>query len=188
VGTAACQLALHMRATVLAVAGGREKSDYLRELGVERVIDRKEVDFAAQVKKDFPEGVDVILDPVGGKTFRKNLKLLAPGGRIVAYGVADMMSYGRVNILKLLKAVITFPRVNVLNMMRYNYGVLGFDLGGMEGKKGLLMDTFRNVLDDYVGGVVNPRVTRIYRPEEVAEAHRFLQSGKSFGKLIINWN
>jgi NADPH:quinone reductase-like Zn-dependent oxidoreductase len=188
VGTAACQLALHQRATVVAVAGGREKSDYLRELGIERTIDRRKVDFAAEIKKDFPGGVDVILDPVGGRTFKKNIRLLAPGGRIVAYGVADMMSYGKTNIFKLIKAVMTFPKINVLNMMRHNFGVLGFDLAGMEKKKELLTSTFRHVLDDYAGGVVKPRVTRIYRPEEVAEAHRFLQSGKSFGKLIINWN
>lgn len=188
VGTAACQLALHRGAVVVAVAGGPEKSDYLKGLGVERIIDRKKVDFAAEVKGNFPDGVDVILDPVGGRTFKKNMKLLAPGGRIVAYGVADMMSYGRVNIFKLLKAVITSPRVNVLNMMRYNFGVLGFDLGGMEKKRDLLMNTFNNVLTDYAAGVVKPMVTKIYGPEEVAEAHRFLQSGKSFGKLIINWN
>jgi NADPH:quinone reductase-like Zn-dependent oxidoreductase len=188
VGTAACQLALHHKATVIGVAGGRKKCDYLEELGVARIIDRKEVDFAAQIKKDFPDGVDVILDPVGGKTFKKNLKLLAPGGRIVAYGVADMISYGHTNLFKLLKAVVTFPRVNVMRMMRSNFGVLGFDLAGMESKKTLLMDTFRNVLADYMVGVVKPRVTRIYEPEEVAEAHRYLQSGQSFGKLIINWN
>lgn len=188
VGTAACQLALHQRATVVAVAGGREKSGYLRELGIERTIDRRRVDFAAEIVKDFPGGVDVILDPVGGKTFKKNIKLLARGGRIVAYGVADMMSYGKANILTLLKSVITFPKIKVVDMMRCNFGVLGFDLAGMDGKKDLLIDTFKNVLADYIGGVVKPRVTRIYRPEEVAEAHRYLQSGKSFGKLIINWN
>lgn len=188
VGTAACQLALHLGANVIGVASGREKTQYLKELGVKLTIDKRQADFAEEVRKSHPDGVDVILDPIGGKTFKKNIRLLRPGGRIVAYGVADLISYGRVNIFKFLWALATFPRIGVINMMRRNIGVSGFDLAGMENRRELLIDTFRRVLDDYAGGVVKPRITRIYRPEEAAEAHRHLQSGQSFGKLIINWN
>lgn len=188
VGTAACQLALNSGAIVIGVAGGETKMEYLRKLKVQHTIDRRISDFAAEVKKICPAGVDVILDSVGGRTFRINLKLLGVGGRLVALGVAGLASHGRTNIVKLLKEVLTFPKVRVVDMMMANIGVFGMNLTGLYSRK----DQMRQILADLYRmaseGVIKPYISKTYKPDDIAEAHRHIQSGESLGKLVINWN
>ena len=69
------------------------KHDALRAEGCAHPIDYHATDYAAEVRRlTDGEGVDVVLDPLGGADWRKGLKLLRPGGRLVAYGFANLAS------------------------------------------------------------------------------------------------
>src|SRR6185312_16990402 len=80
VGIAAVQLA---RARGLAVFGtaSRTKQEFLRRMGVEHAIDYEKSDFVQVVQKFAPDGIEMVMDAIGGKSFARSAKCLGPMGR-----------------------------------------------------------------------------------------------------------
>ena len=88
VGIAATQLARLRRATVIGTASAF-KHAALRTFGVEHAIDYRHANVADEVKKlTRGRGVDVILDPIGGRSFTDSYRMLAPLGRLVIFGLS----------------------------------------------------------------------------------------------------
>jgi synaptic vesicle membrane protein VAT-1 len=88
VGIAATQLARLRRATVIGTASAF-KHDALRSFGVDHAIDYRHANVAEEVKKiTRGRGVDVILDPIGGRSFTESYRMLAPLGRLVIFGLS----------------------------------------------------------------------------------------------------
>jgi tumor protein p53-inducible protein 3 len=87
VGTAAIQLAREAGATVFVTAGAAAKLEACRNLGAALAVNYKEEDFLQQVLEVSREGVDLILDPVGGSYLARNLKALRMFGRLVSIGL-----------------------------------------------------------------------------------------------------
>lgn len=86
VGTAAIQLAKAAGATVYVTAGATHKLDRCRELGADLAINYKEQDFSAEILA-MSDGVDVILDPVGGGYLARNANVCRHFGRIINIGL-----------------------------------------------------------------------------------------------------
>ena len=82
IGLAAIQLAKAHGATVITTAGSPDKTAFCIGIGADFAIDYKTQDFAEEVKRISKRGVDVILDMVGGDYVERNLKCLAPEGRL----------------------------------------------------------------------------------------------------------
>jgi len=83
VGHLAVQLAKHAGATVIGTAG-KANQVFIREIGVDYPIDYTAEDFRHAVRRIRPEGVDVVLDTVGGDVLRRSYDVVARGGRLVA--------------------------------------------------------------------------------------------------------
>ena len=89
-GIAATQLARLRRATVIGTASAA-KHDALRSFGVEHAIDYRHANVEAEVKRiTRGRGVDVILDPIGGRASRASYRMLAPLGRLIMLGISSM--------------------------------------------------------------------------------------------------
>ncbi|KAI5661072.1 hypothetical protein M9H77_20395 [Catharanthus roseus] len=73
--------------TVVATCGGEEKAMLLKDLGVDRVIDYKKEDIKNVLKKEFPKGVDIVYESVGGDMFDICLNALAVYGKLVVIGM-----------------------------------------------------------------------------------------------------
>ncbi|KAM7479198.1 hypothetical protein LguiA_027411 [Lonicera macranthoides] len=86
-GQFAVQLAKLAGNTVIATCGGKEKATLLRDLGVDRVIDYKAEDIKTVLKEEFPKGVDIVYESVGGEMFGLCLNALAIYGRLVVIGM-----------------------------------------------------------------------------------------------------
>ncbi|MGO1167212.1 MAG: NADP-dependent oxidoreductase [Janibacter sp.] len=86
VGSVVAQVAKAKGARVVGVAGGPDKVAWLRELGLDEVIDRREGDLVRQVRRAAPDGVDVYFDNVGGELLDAALATLARGARVVICG------------------------------------------------------------------------------------------------------
>ena len=86
VGSVVAQLAKAKGCRVIGVAGGPDKVAWLRDLGLDEVIDRKEGDLLRQVRRAAPDGVDVYFDNVGGELLDAALANLARGARIAICG------------------------------------------------------------------------------------------------------
>ena len=90
VGSAAVQLALAAGMQVIGVAGSEAKRRAVLSIGAHHAINYRTEDVAARVREATRgRGVDLILDPVGGKGFARNFALLAPLGMVVSYGRLD---------------------------------------------------------------------------------------------------
>ncbi len=93
VGSTAGQVARHMGARVVGIAGSKEKCDYaVRELGFEACVDYREGDLVGQLKAACPNGIDAYFDNVGGSTLEAVTLNLAMGSRIVLCGMIEAYS------------------------------------------------------------------------------------------------
>ena len=93
VGSTAGQVARHMGARVVGIAGSQDKCDYaVRELGFDACVNYKTGDLAAQLKAACPDGIDVYFDNVAGDTLVAVLRNLAQGARIILCGMIEAYS------------------------------------------------------------------------------------------------
>ncbi|MBB4909123.1 quinone oxidoreductase family protein [Actinophytocola algeriensis] len=103
IGHIATQLAkLEGAGTVIATAGSAAKLDFARAHGADVAVDYTRDGWADEVRAAAPGGVDVVLDSVGGAMLRQSIDLLAPFGRVVAYGVASG-EFGDVPVMDLVR-------------------------------------------------------------------------------------
>lgn len=93
-GMFAVQLAVAAGATVVATCGGAAKAALLRSLGAHRVIDHTRESVKAVLRAEFPKGVDVVYESVGGDMFDIALAALAPRGRLVVIGAVSQYAGG----------------------------------------------------------------------------------------------
>jgi NADPH:quinone reductase-like Zn-dependent oxidoreductase len=189
VGTAAVQLALAHKAEVYGLTSSDEKIEYIRRQGVHHAINYKKEDFTEVINNlTSGKGVDIVLDSVGGPIFKRSLKLLSGGGRIICYGVTDMMASGRKRLWRIAWKYFTSPRVKILDLMQNNLGIYGLALNRFISDMSTIRPILEKILSLYSQGLIKPAISRIYGLDEISAAHAHLESGKSIGKLILNLN
>ncbi len=123
VGQAATQLCLARGATVIGTAS-RAKHERLAESGVSHCIDYHTQDFERAVMS-FTDGrgVDIALDAVGGTSFKKSYRCLAPLGRLYLFGVSSFAPGKRRSFLKAISGLLRMPRYRAVPLMNENRGV-----------------------------------------------------------------
>ncbi|HWK10622.1 MAG TPA: zinc-binding dehydrogenase, partial [Vicinamibacterales bacterium] len=127
-GIAAVQLARLKRATVFGTASAA-KHTALASFGVEHAIDYRHANVRSEILKlTKNRGVDVVLDPIGGRSFGESYRMLAPMGRLVMGGVSSVAGERR-SVLKLLRAWWTMPSFGPLSLINRNRGVFGLNVG-----------------------------------------------------------
>jgi NADPH:quinone reductase-like Zn-dependent oxidoreductase len=185
VGTAALQICLVKGAEVIGTAS-RSKHARLKELGIAHAIDYTTEDFEAEVKRiTGGRGVDIVLDAVGGESLGKSYRCLAPLGRLFTFGGSGFAPKGTRNPFHMLKALLAMPSFKPFALMNKNRGVFGVNLGHLWSET----ETLRVILDDIMALVrekqLDPIVDRAFRFSQAADAHRFIQERKNFGKVIL---
>jgi NADPH:quinone reductase len=174
VGTAAVQLAHAAGAITLGTSRTPEKLSRARELGLDHGIDSNEEDWPDRVR-DAAGGDEVraILDLVGGRALDSNLRLLAPLGRMIVVGVMAG-SQGELDLGLLLR-----KRLRLLGTVLRSRP--------LEEKIALARDFSGAVLPLFAAGRVRPVVDRVMTFEEIADAHRHMESNRTFGKIVLRW-
>jgi NADPH:quinone reductase-like Zn-dependent oxidoreductase len=187
VGTAAIQLAQIYDAEIFATCGSEAKVDFLKNMGIRHAINYKTHDFEKEIRQiNQGGGVDVIMDSVGGSTFRKGYRLLNPMGRLVIFGLGSMMPSGkRPNWFKLAFQYVTLPRFSPFNMMPENKTIAAFHLAYMFERGNDLREAFDTLLKWAYEGRLRTVVGKVFPFEQAAEAQDYLQSRKSIGKVIL---
>lgn len=185
VGIAAVQLA-RLRGAEIFGSASAQKHDVLREEGVAHPIDYRTGDVAEKVRAiTGGAGVDVILDPRGGAGLKQSYGLLRPGGRLVIYGVNDIVKGERRNFLQAAKLWWGSPRFDALDMLTSSRSVLAVNMlkiGDDRGHFGHVTQALEQLLGD---GSVKPRVGATFPLENVADAHRLIQDRKNVGKVVL---
>jgi len=186
VGIASLQLARHVGADVHATVGSDSKMDLVRSLGAETVTNYSEDDFAEPVRiATNGEGVDIVFDSVGGRVFRKGWKLLAPMGRYVLFGFAAVANHNGIGKLRAARESLSVPLIYPPALVSKNVSLMGFNLYFLMQKKEYLRRAMKILFRLYARGVLRPVIGAEYPFDKIADAHRFLQSRKSVGKVVV---
>jgi NADPH:quinone reductase-like Zn-dependent oxidoreductase len=188
VGIAATQLARLRRATVIGTASAI-KHDALRTFGVDHAIDYRTADVAGEISRiTHGRGVDVILDPIGGRSFTSSYRMLAPLGRLVIFGLAAAAPGKPRRWWRALSAWATTPRFDPMSLINRNRGVFGLHLGHLWDERPRLAPLVDLLISELSAGRLNPVVARTFALDRVADAHRFIQSRGNVGKVVLTVN
>ena len=187
VGGALVQLGRIAGCKVVAVVGASHKVDPVRLLGAIDVIDKSREDLWQAAERISPEGYNVVLDANGVSTLQQSYRHLAPVGKLVVYGFHSMLPRkgGRPNRLHLLWDYIRTPRFNLFSLTTRNRSILGFNLSFLFDRSELLCEAMDQLLRWVKDGKIQPLSVHTYPFEQVAQAHRDLESGQTVGKLVL---
>ena len=179
VGIAATQIAKRTGAEVYGTASPG-KHARIRELGIDHVIDYT----ASGWERGLPQ-FDVILDAIGGKSFRKSYSLLRPGGRLVAFGASSVVSGERKNVITALRAVARMPRFNMVKQMSESKAVIGLNMLTLLKDRGSIapwLTPLRPMLDD---GTVKPVIAGTFSFDEAGAAQTMITERRNVGKVVL---
>jgi len=186
VGTALLHLLKANGNLSAGVVGNHEKVPYARKAGASFVIDKGQQPLWETAKQWSPEGYDLILDANGASTLRASYAHLKPGGRLLIYGFASMFSHtGKKNYLKLIWYYFKTPRFNPFDLTGTNRTISGFNLIYLFEKKTFFREIMEALLRLDKEGRVPEMPVKTYTFEDVAAAHKALESGKTVGKLVL---
>jgi len=179
VGIAATQIAKRSGAEIYGTASP-SKHQRIAELGVEHPLDYTREGWDRGLPK-----FDIILDAVGGPSFRRSYNLLRPGGRLVAFGASAVVSGERRNIATALKAVVRMPRFNMVKQMSESKAVIGLNMLTLWKDRGTLrpwIEPLQEMLDD---GTIEPVVGGEFTFENTGEAQGMITARRNVGKVVI---
>jgi NADPH:quinone reductase-like Zn-dependent oxidoreductase len=155
-------------------------------LGADAVIARSERDWVKQARAHAPAGYSAVFD-ASGDTLRASYALLAPRGRLIAYGGHSLMTRGGgLAGLPLTAAKYALlPRFNPLRLTNDNKSIMGFNLSYLFGETDLMRTSLQRILALLRDGIIKVPPITAFPLENVAEAHKALQSGATIGKLVL---
>ena len=187
VGTGLLQYAKHKGCETFATTGSESKVGLLKQMGADHVINTAKVEFDEYITDTTKgDGVDVIFDAVGADFIRRGIKILAPGGRIVCYGAAQMSDSN--NVFFQLGKAIQFGIYHPAIFMMSSKSLLGVNMLKIADGKPLVMKRcLENVVRLVEEGIFEPQGGKIFKASEIVEAHKFLESRKSTGKVVCVW-
>jgi NADPH:quinone reductase-like Zn-dependent oxidoreductase len=161
------------------------KHPFLVERGYDQLIDYRKDDFAEVLHNE--EGLDLILDPVGGASWAKGMDLLRSGGRLVMFGFSAQSTGKKGRFFEKLKAASQIPwlKFNPVNLINHNIGVMGVNMArlGEEGER--VSQWLSELLKLWENEQIRPVIHAEVPFEEVAEAHRILHDRENIGKVVL---
>lgn len=187
VGLAAIELARRVPGVVLFGTASASKHAMLKEAGLDHPIDYRSVDYAAEVRRlTDGKGVNLVLDALGGKDWRKGYQLLAPAGHLIAFGWANMVSGARRKLLHTASEFLKMPRFSPLGLMDVNRTVSGVNVGHLWNAPELLGPAMKALMPMLERGEIHPRVDQVFPLSRAADAHRYIQERKNVGKVVFD--
>jgi NADPH:quinone reductase len=171
IGTTAIQLASAFGAVAFATAGSDDKCAACERLGA-RAINYRTTDFVQAIRElTENQGVNVILDIIGGEYFGRNMECLAKDGRLVQIGLQGGMK-AEINLSVLMQRRATLTGSTLRPRTVQEKGAIARDLEV-------------HVWPLLAAGTVKPLVHSVFPLERAADAHRALESGNVIGKVVL---
>jgi NADPH:quinone reductase-like Zn-dependent oxidoreductase len=179
VGIAATQIAKHFGAELYGTCSP-SKHARIKELGVDHALDYTQGGWENGLPK-----FDVILDAVGGKSFRHSYSLLRPGGRLVAFGASAVVSGPRRNLVTALRAVARMPRFNMIKQMSESKAVIGLNMLTLWKDRGTLAPWIAPLLGMLGDGTIEPVVAGDFSFEDAGAAQTMITERRNVGKVVL---
>lgn len=188
VGSILIQLAKLKGATVFAKIGDEAKRKLVTDLGADYIINYNSSNYAQQIQSILGEKkIDISYNAVAGSTFKQDLKLLGAGGKLFLFGGAEL-SGGKWGILSQLNFIKKMGLMIPIGLMMTSKSILGINMLKIADEKpAVLSHCLKEVIELYKKGKISPQIGGEFSQNELNQAHLLLESGKSVGKIIVNW-
>ncbi len=185
-GTATVMLAKAMGLLVVGTTSTQKKVSILEKLNIDLAINYSNENFRERIMNWTENvGVNVILESVGGTIFKESLQCLSPMGRLILVGISSV-KFSLLNPLTWWPTYRLIPRINLLSMLGKSQGILAFHLGRLlDNNYSEIQKIFLELVDFIQEQKIYPLIGKIYPLEKIADAHRFIESRESFGKILL---
>lgn len=172
VGTMAVQLAVAAGARVFATCS-RGKIDLPRRLGAELVVDNRSPDWHRVLADAAPDGVDIVIDPVGGEIFERSLKLLRFEGRIVTVGFTS----GTIPAMAANYALV--KNLSLMGVFWEPYAIH---------RPEVIAEAAADIFDLHRAGRLDPCITVVDHFENALSRVDAVAAGHTMGKTVLVWD
>jgi NADPH:quinone reductase-like Zn-dependent oxidoreductase len=171
-GQAAVNIAAHADARVIATTRNRERYPMLEALGARHVA-LEGPDVARQVRQQHPGGVDAVLDLVGNSVVLESLGLVRRGGRVCEAGwLGGLAPIASFNPMLQLPSGVHFSL-----FASFVFGTPQFPLSEVP---------LQAIVDRVAAGVYKAGPVKVFRFDEIQEAHRLMESNRANGKIVVS--
>lgn len=183
VGLMALDLIKRRGATAIGTASAG-KHERLRERGYDELIDYRTEDFEERLTD---ARVDLILDPVGGESWAKGLRVLRAGGQLGCFGFSAANTGTKGSNFAMLKTALAVPwlKINPVTLMNENKGVYGVNMGHLWDEAERVTGWLAELFTLWEAGTLRPHVDHVFSFDQAAEAHQYIHDRKNFGKVIL---
>jgi NADPH:quinone reductase-like Zn-dependent oxidoreductase len=184
VGLQANRIAKKYNAFTIGVVGNKSKIDMLKREGFDKAIVRSK-NFKEDLRAALGERpLNLVLEATGGEYFYHSYTMMAPMGRLIAYGSAQFTpSSHRPNYFKLIFQYLFRPRVDPLSMIKANKSVMAFNLIWIYDQNALMKEMLSEIEKLNLPA---PVVGHRFDFAQMDEALKLFQSGKTMGKVVVN--
>ncbi len=190
VGIAATQIARNIGAEIFGTSSA-SKHDAIRAQGVDHAIDYRSMDFEKEINRITDGvGVDLVMDAIGPSSFRKDYRLLRPGGRLVMFGLSEATTDGRRDLVSAVKSLVKMPLATMpwwksLQMISENKGVFGLNMLSWWDREKSLGRLTEPLMEDLNAGRLVPVIAGTFPFEQAGEAHKMIAERRNIGKVVL---
>ena len=171
VGLAAVEIARNYNADIIAAAGSDEKCQICINHGAQNTINYNDETTRHLIKKYAPQGLNLIIDMIGGELAEDAIKNLAWEGKFISVGFAS----GKI------------PKISANRLLLKSSAALGLYWGEYAFiNPELIGNSFKNLLELYKQKKLNPQIGKIFKMEDAADALNYLLSRGNTGKIILS--
>jgi NADPH:quinone reductase-like Zn-dependent oxidoreductase len=179
VGIAATQIAKRRGAELWGTASP-SKHDSIRGFGIEHAIDYTRSGWESEVPK-----LDLVMDALGGASFRRSYELLRAGGRLVCFGAAGLVSGERRNLVVAAKTALQMPRFNLIKQMSDSKTVIGLNVLTLWDELGSAERWTKPLQEMLENGTIDPVVAETFPFERAPDAHSLISQRRNVGKVLL---
>lgn len=188
VGLALGQFAKHLGCRVIGTVGSDEKCDFLRQNGVQHVVNYRSENYSTAVDKILNgQRLAASFNAISGKTIKKDFKLLGSGGALVCFGAASRMGKSG-GIFANISLLLSTGFLSPLFMMMQSKSLIGVNMLKLaDNRPELIQHCLQNVVDMVQSQKINPHTGTTFPVSDIAVAHRKLEDRSSIGKIAVHW-
>jgi NADPH:quinone reductase-like Zn-dependent oxidoreductase len=179
VGISATQIAKRIGAEVWGTASPA-KHDAIRGFGVDHPVDYTRSGWARAIPK-----LDLVMDSIGGRSYRRSYNLLRAGGRLVCFGASGIVSGESRDLVAAARTALLMPRFNVLKQMSESKAVIGLNVLTLWDELGSAERWTAPLTEMLSDGTIRPVVAESFPFDRAADAHRFISERRNVGKVVL---
>ncbi|KAK6178340.1 hypothetical protein SNE40_013139 [Patella caerulea] len=187
VGTAICQLCKTVEDVTVFGTASAGKHDSVRD-NLTHIYDHA-TDYCQEVRKVFPQGVDIVLDCLCGDDTNRGISLLKPMGKYILYGSSNIVTGETKSFFSFAKSWWQVDKVSPIKLFDENKVIGGFQLRRLlfqQGQDMYVRDIMNKLMKLYKDKQIKPTIDSAWAFEDAGDAMQKIQDRKNIGKIILD--